>query len=292
MSGKVLVPVCGALAAVAGLCHAADPISVCIGAAGTMRVLESGVCEAEEELKRFAEWEQEIEEIEEADDPAAEDETDALEARVQELTSRLAALERNAAAAETAKSGGTSQSRVTAPFEVVGAGGTVILRVADAVSSANGEGAHVTIGAGDAGNFGVRVYKGGGTFVAGIGQALTGAGLAVVMDESGDIAANLNGTAKSVSVYRNGIVVAGLVAEERGGTVAVYNSGKPIAYLTQSSGGDGGNVTTALNSGFGVFSAGAAQDGGGEACINRVTGGGQRRNACLGLELPSMGLGK
>ncbi len=66
----------------------------------------------------------------------------------------------------------------------------------------------------------------------------------------------------------------------------------PVAYLTRSSAGDGGNLTTSLNNGFGVFSAGAAQDGGGEACLNRVTGGGQQRRSCLGIELPSMGLGK
>jgi hypothetical protein len=181
---------------------------------------------------------------------------------------------------------------VKAPFEVVGADGVVILRVADRVSSSGGNGAHVTIGAGDSGNYALRVYKGAQTFIAGIGQASNGAGLAIVMDENGEVGANMNGTDHRVAVYHGAEIVASLVGEERGGTVAVYHGATPIAYITRSSAGDGGNVTTALNSGFGVFSAGAAQDGGGEACVNRVTGSGEQRVACVGIELPSMGLGK
>jgi hypothetical protein len=102
----------------------------------------------------------------------------------------------------------------------------------------------------------------------------------------------VDGANRRVAVYGEGVPVAALVAEDRGGTVGVYQGSTPVAYLNRSSAGDGGNLTLSLNNGFGVFSAGAAQDGGGEACLNRVTLGGEKRNVCLGVELPSMGLGK
>lgn len=302
MRNVIAMAVVGGVSLAVGPAYAGDPIEVCIGDSGAMRVIESDSCRADEELKRFDEWEPEID-VPDPEDTEAK-KTAELQAQVRELTARIAALESSQPREITARvaalesvqpaqrrSSATGNARVTAPFEVVGADGTVILRVAESVSSTDGDGAHVTIGPGAAGNFALRVYKDGGPFVAGIGQAQNGAGLAIVMDASGDIAANMSGDSR-VSVYKDGVALAGLLAEDRGGTVAVFKDTTPIAYLTQSSGGDGGNVTTALNSGFGVFSAGAAQDGGGEACVNRVTGGGQQRSACIGIELPSMGLGK
>jgi hypothetical protein len=298
-----------------------DPIAVCIGKDGAMRVIEgTGPCGTGEQKKLFAEWEQEAEEAPDDDEVKGKI---SLEKRVEELANRVAALEKRpdqsrpdkteslqveelsarveALAKEVAalqnnkggdKGGKATAQRVTAPFEVVGRNGVVILRVAETVSSTTGNGARVTIGAGQAGNYAVRVHKDGGPFVAGIGQSTAGAGLAIVMDGSGNIAANMNGSDRRIAVYKDGSSVAGMVAEDRGGTIAVYEGMHAIAYLTKSTAGDGGNVTTALNNGEGVFSAGAAQDGGGEACVNRVTGGGQKRGACLGIELPSMGLGK
>lgn len=279
-----------------GPAYAGDPIQVCISDSGAMRVIESNSCGVGEELKRFDEWEPEID-VPDPEDTEAEKAAQ-LQAQVRELTTRIAALESKQPQESNQpqpqaerRSSVPDDARVTAPFEVVGTDGKVILRVAEAVSSTDGEGAHVTIGPGAAGNYALRVYKDGGPFVAGIGQAQNGAGLAIVMDASGEIAANMSGD-RRVAVYKDGVALAALLAEDRGGTVAVFKGTTPVAYLTQSSAGDGGNVTTALNSGFGVFSAGAAQDGGGEACVNRVTGGGLQRNACLGIELPSMGLGK
>ena len=291
MRNAIVAPM---LAAVVALCavlpaRAGDPIRVCVAANGTMHVLAAASCGAGEEQKLFAEWE---EEVDEPDSDDAAEKAAKLETQVRELTSRLAALESQQSQARARPEAQSGASRVEAPFEVVDASGSVILRVAESVSSSDGGGAQVTIGAGDGGNYAVRVHKDGGPVIAGIGQSTDGAGLAIVMDESGNIAANLNGMQRRVAVYNQGSAVAALVAEEQGGTVAVYNGQTPVAYLTRSSAGDGGNVTLSLNNGFGVFSAGAAQDGGGEACINRVAGGGQQRNACLGLELPSMGLGK
>jgi hypothetical protein len=94
-----------------------------------------------------------------------------------------------------------------------------------------------------------------------------------------------------VQVFKAGQPAAALVGKEPGG--AVYNSGgTAVASLGLSSGNDGGNVTVRLNSGFGVFSAGAAQDGAGEACVSRRTQAGTDRVACVGLGSPSAGTGK
>lgn len=261
-----------------------DPIPVCIGAGGAMRVIEMRQkCASGEERKLFAEWEEEQGEAPEEED----DSMDEIGQQLEALKKRVAALEKG-----TKDTGSSQTARVTAPFEVVSRSGAVILRVAERVSSANGDGAQVTIGAGDAGNYAVRVHKDGGALVAGVGQSRGGAGLVAVMNENGGLVASMSARDRNVSVYQGEHAAASLVVDERGGSVVVYQGTQPVAYLTRSSHGDGGNVTLADGKGFGVFSAGAASDGGGEACLNRVTGGGKQRNVCLGVELPSMGLGK
>lgn len=262
-----------------------DPIPVCVGSAGTMRIVDMRAkCGTGEQRKLFAEWEEELNEPPEEEDDTMEE----MEKQLESLQKRIAALEKG-----TKDTGSSAHAaRMTAPFEVVSRSGTVILRVAEKVSSATGDGAQVTIGAGDAGNYAVRVYKDGGTFVAGVGQARGGAGLVAVMDENGTLVASMSARDRSVSVYENDNAAASLVLDDSGGSVAVYQGKQPVAYLTRSSHGNGGNVTLTDAKGFGVFSAGSASDGGGEACLNRVTGGGKQRNVCLGVELPSMGLGK
>lgn len=281
--------------------RAGDPIPVCISAQGTLRIVEfEASCAKGEAKKIFQEWEAETEDTPEAEDDEAGQRLAKMSKQIQELSTRLAALESKPVT--PAKEVGTptpvspsktvAMSRVTAPFEVVSRSGQVLLRVAEKVSSTSGDGARVTIGAGDAGNYGVRVFRDGKTFVAGLGQARDGAGVVVVMDDAGELAANLNGSARRISVFQGEHAAASMTAEQRGGTLAVYDGTQAVAYLTRSSHGKGGNLTLATSAGFGVFSAGAASDGGGEACLNRVTGGGQQRNVCLGVELPSMGLGK
>lgn len=269
----------------AGAYAGGDPIAVCVGSGGAMRLIEmQASCKAGEQKKLFAEWEEEIAEPPEEED----DRIESMQKQLQEMTKRLAALEN----APDNRGGSQRAARITAPFEVVSRTGKVILRVAEKVSSTVGDGAQVTIGAGDAGNYGVRVYKDGNTFVAGVGQARGGAGLVAVMDDDGSLVASMSARDRSVSVYQGDQAAASLVLDDSGGTVAIYQGTQAVAYLTRSSHGNGGNVTLTDGKGFGVFSAGAASDGGGEACLNRVTGGGKQRNVCLGIELPSMGLGK
>lgn len=295
----------GASSLIAIPAQAGDPIAVCAGKGGTLRLIDNTEqCLPNEQKKLFTEWEPEAEEP-----PDPEDDKAALGQKVEALTKKLAELERKADAdveeltrkvSELERKDNDSESRnearnetsktaqrVTAPFEVVGKNGVVILRVAETVSSTNGQGARVTIGAGQSGNYAVRIHKDGQVFVAGIGQSTSGDGLAVVMDQNGGIAANMNGAERRVAVFKDDSLVAGVVAEDRGGTVAVYDGSHAIAYLTK--GAAGGNVTAALNSGEGVFSAGAVASGGGEACVNRVTSGGEKRGSCLGIGLPGLG---
>ncbi len=282
-----------------------DPIPVCVGSGGTMRLIDmKQKCASGEQRKLFTEWEEELSEPPEEE---KEDHTmDEMRKQFDALQRRVAALEQGTPSSPGSQTTriipsaepairpgkGSSPTRITAPFEVVSRSGKVILRVAERVSSMSGGGAHVTIGAGDAGNYGLRVYKDGGTFVAGLGQARSGSGAVTVNDDDGTIVASMNALDRQISVYENDEPAASLMLSENGGTVAVFQGKQPVAFLTRSSHGDGGNVTTTDSTGFGVFSAGSASDGGGEACLNRVTGGGKQRNVCLGVELPSMGLGK
>jgi hypothetical protein len=274
------VAAAGSMAAISSAV-AGEPIAVCIGDDGTMRKVEpETTCPDGQEKRLLAEWD--------AEAPDGEETTAALEAKIAQLTGRLAALEAHTAPTDTS---GEAVTRLSAPFEVVGSDGTVILRVA--TDAATPKGARVTIGGGSANNYALRVYKPGGQLVAGIGQSTQGGGLAVVMDNSGKPAAEMDGQDPRVVVFKDAQLVAGIAVQQQGGIVAVYSpSGQPIAFLTTSSAGDGGNVTTALNNGFGVFSAGAAQDGGGEACVSRITQAGTPRLACVGLGLPSAGMGK
>jgi len=265
--------------------HATDPIPVCVGSTGSLRLIGmSQKCAPGEQRKLFAEWEQETPEPpeEQADDAAQ------MQKRLDELTKRVAGLEQD----QQAPGASARATRITAPFEVVSRSGKIILRVAEKVSSTSGDGAQVTIGAGDSGNYAVRVHENGEAFVAGVGQSRDGTGLVVVMDAQGELVANMSAGSRSISVFDGAQAAASLALDEKGGTVAVYQGSQAVAYLTRSSHGNGGNLTLADGTGFGVFSAGSAADGGGEACLNRVTGGGKQRNACLGVELPSMGLGK
>ncbi len=290
-----------------------EPIRVCARADGAMRLMPNPpgfpqipaiACKTGEREYKFASWEADIDEApgEDPDVAALRGRVETLERRIGKLDSELAQTrniaqtERNRLHARIAelegKSAGTSKaptsmaSRVRAPFDVVGKDGKVILRVTDSVARASSGGARVTIASSTTSGFGVRIYNGSDQLVGGLVEASGGGGVLAVMDAAGQLAGNMNGAARNVSVFGPaGDALAGMVAEQRGGTVAVYNGGKPIAYLTQSSSGVGGNVTTLQNNGGQAFSAGATTNGGGEACVNRMTSSGAR-GACLGIALP------
>lgn len=112
----------------------------------------------------------------------------------------------------------------------------------------------------------LRIYAGGPKATVSLG-AVDGAGVITAYDSGGNPILALDASQYAIAVYSTG--------------------GAAIAQLSKSSTGDGGNVTTSSGAGSGVFSAGAASDGGGEACVIRQNGKGY----CLGIGLPGMGSG-
>jgi hypothetical protein len=212
-----------------------------------------------------------------------------------DVSERIAALEQRVLILEQAiHTDSSGLVRVRAPFVVIDSKAQTIFRVAEKELSEKGNGARVSIGPGDGDNYALRFYKGGTTFVAGIGESREGGGGAVVTnDSSGQLSAFINGGQHMISVWSDSSMAAAMRTDSRNaGLIAVYNGETPVAFLTRSSGLDGGNVTTRLNNGDGVFSAGASRNGAGEACVNRKTQAGTPRLACLGLGLPSAGMGK
>jgi hypothetical protein len=162
-----------------------------------------------------------------------------------------------------------------------------------------GEHLAADLGPGNRDEMALRLFNGTGTQIAAVGGSPNNDGGALrIFGASGQPNVSLDAfdSGGAVNVYgaSSGTPLAslGVEAQRSSGIVAVYNNSTPIAYLSRSSGGDGGNVTVAMNDGFGVFSAGAAQDGSGEACVNRRTQAGTERLACVGLGLPSAGMGK
>lgn len=141
--------------------------------------------------------------------------------------------------------------------------------------------------------------KSGSQFSANLGKA-TGKNSALrVFDAAGKSVVSIGsnpGEGGAGAVYvgtGNGSNVGWLIATAAGkgsvgatnnGIVAAYGmDGKTIAAIGPSTHGKGGNLTTYDAAGTGVFSAGAASDGLGEACVGRITEGGKSKLACLGV---------
>lgn len=145
---------------------------------------------------------------------------------------------------------------------------------------------------GGAGGF--RLFSGDDRVIASIGADEKGFGVVGVLADGKNFSANMvaDGT---MNVFASSKLVSSMRYDpvSDAGLLAIYNNGKtPVGFLTSSSNKLGGNITMRTNDGVGIFSAGAASDGGGEACINRIAGSGKEIVACLGLGLPSMGLTK
>lgn len=185
----------------------------------------------------------------------------------------------------------TSATRVQAPFDVVGSGGRVILRVTDKGSES---GARVVIGPGSGGdNYSVRVLSAGGTVLSTMGQSREGPGFVTASDASGNVAAVLNGQLRGFQAYNSaGEVKAVVTGRDSGPLIAVLNGSVPIAFLGQSQKGGGGSVGTRSNSDGAIFLA--DMDGGdvGKVCVNRRTSGGSIRGDCVGQGLPTIGVGR
>jgi hypothetical protein len=179
-------------------------------------------------------------------------------------------------------SGGAVMQRVAAPFEVVDSHGKVILRVSEDAETPKG--AHVTIGASGGNKYGVRVFNESGQLVSGVGHGADGGGLVVVSDGVNPVA-SMSATGRAISVFRDSLAAVSMKANDNGGEMTVYNNGTPVGHMSVTGVG-GGAIVVARKDGFGLFEAQAEGNGGGSACVNRISGDGTQTRACLGIGLP------
>jgi hypothetical protein len=179
-------------------------------------------------------------------------------------------------------SGGAAMQRVAAPFEVVDSHGKVILRVSE--DAATPKGARVTIGASGGNKYGVRVFNEGGQLVSGVGHGADGGGLVVVSDGVNPVA-SMSATDRAISVFKGSQAAVSMKANDNGGEMTVYNNGTPVGHMSVTGVG-GGAIVVARKDGFGLFEAQAEGNGGGSACVNRISGEGTQRRDCLGIGLP------
>ena len=140
----------------------------------------------------------------------------------------------------------------------------------------------------------VRVYsKGSMVFAAGATGAGEGAVVVLSKDHVG-AGMEAQGNNGRVYVMSGATEVASINSTDKPneGMAVIRNSaGLAVAKLGYGTAG-GGNIQVTNPAGEGVFSAGYASDGAGEACVFRYTQAGTGRNACIGLGLPSAGMGK
>lgn len=179
----------------------------------------------------------------------------------------------------SSSSGGGSTQRVTAPFEVVDSKGTVLLRVSE--DSSNAQGAHITIGRSGGGHYGIRVFNDSGQFVTGVGQSQAGGGL-VVVGEGGNSVVTMSASDHGVTVFKGKQSAAQLAADDNGGNVVVFTaSGEQVIRMLNR--GAGGDIVVSRPDGAEVFEATVSDEGSGLACLGR---GADLKNRCLGKGLP------
>ncbi|HKY94006.1 MAG TPA: hypothetical protein VJL84_01820 [Kiloniellales bacterium] len=130
----------------------------------------------------------------------------------------------------------------------------------------------------------LRVYGSSGQIVAGLGGQSGDAetGLVVASGPSGQ--AMLTGEGWLGLKENDALKVVASAADK---VIALYGAGSEYIVTLSPGSSGGGNITTYDTGGTGVFSAGAATDGGGEACVIRQG----NKLHCLGVGLPLMGGG-
>lgn len=141
----------------------------------------------------------------------------------------------------------------------------------------------------------LRIFDQGGLVAVGAGIDSVGEH-AVRVGRQGKWVASMSATTGgfgSLDVLGGGRVVASMNNGDRAGQglFVIRNSGgEAVAALGLGRNGTGGNLTLFDAAGQGVFSAGNATTGWGEACVTRLTGKGPA-NFCVGLTLPGIGGG-
>lgn len=130
----------------------------------------------------------------------------------------------------------------------------------------------------------LRIFGKGGKTIAAMGENPRAAGTGLVYVGNGSangaaLAANADGSGVVHAFATDATVGSALVGKDR--LVAAYNaSGAAVVSMGKSESSEGGNVTARDPTGEGVFRAGFARNGGGEACVYRQ----KRQNTfCLGI---------
>jgi hypothetical protein len=195
---------------------------------------------------------------------------------------------------------------VTAPFKVVNTAGETVFEVRDdstgryarlvsgnfsvqlnatkfvGLQVANNGKVIASLGVPEGRGVGLRFYKEDKQFVALAAKPDGGAALHIGNGTQNGIEADVDSSGSgTLNVIGDGGVNAiALNSKER--RVITYNAaGDATTALGKSDKHNGGNITTYSSAG-GVFSAGAATDGGGEACVIRQ----DNKTHCLGVGLP------
>ncbi len=129
---------------------------------------------------------------------------------------------------------------------------------------------------------GLRFMKG-NSLIAAIGIGANGTGVATIRKSDGSQSVTLgDNNGGFVNVYNAGNIAADLEASDGKGVIAVRNkAGNAVAFLTESSQGEGGNVTLTDPAGNGIVSAGYSASDQGDICLDR-----KKKLVCVGVNLP------
>jgi hypothetical protein len=95
----------------------------------------------------------------------------------------------------------------------------------------------------------------------------------------------MSATDRAISVFRGSQAAVSMKANDNGGEMTVYNNGTPVGHMSVTGVG-GGDIVVARQDGFGLFEANAEGNGGGSACVNRISSAGVQGKYCLGIGLP------
>jgi hypothetical protein len=268
------------------------PVNVCVGADRVLRLVDAKEsCGPGQRRLLLEHAKPEMDEAKKplgGDDPAAAKSPG--EARVRTLEEQVKQLQR-----ELVRS---RDLEFKLPFVLMDSSGKPAVTITQTPAGplmqilANGRAA-VEMGFGPRGNARMAVLTPGGVPAAVMGVGPEGIAAVQVYTKGGQLSAALQGDGAggaTVGVSRDGRnFLAALGLGDKGGSVVVRNdAAAAVAALQLGSNGTGGNVTLYDAAGRGVFSAGNATGGWGEACVTRQTG----RTHCLGIGLPGMGVGR
>lgn len=186
-----------------------------------------------------------------------------IEKRLSELEARV-------------RRGAGNATQISAPFDVVDAGGKVILRVSDRPATTGA----VAIYARSFGGV-VVVHSSSGKSVMGMGADDGGAGTLWATDVQGTPRAEIHGSGGIVLRDRSGIQIAGMTDHDGRGRLGIWSTDKTVAELTSAADGGAGELRIMDGSGATTLAELTAGSGGDIGEL-RVMNGGKPTAAVLG----------